>query len=131
MESVKADVTAFYQRQVSLESLVEKLDNQGHGDVEQQLFLIATCNICKLNEVETNGIALTEASHYVISLKLQPDESLQAHVREFQLRGNMNYSIRIPITQQYLIEVKSSWKDTLTKEKHIGRSGNVASKLNM
>ena len=68
---------------------------------------------CDFASSKSEGINRAEAMILLNKLKSQLDPSLQQHVREIQLRGARNYKVRVPITPEYIPEIRNTWNDFL------------------
>ena len=65
----------------------------------------------------------------VNKLKAGLDPTLQQHVKDLQLRGKRNYKVRVPVTPEYIPEIRGVWNDMLKTEPHNGKELKVTAQL--
>ena len=107
--TMKGDITQLKENQSSLEVRVAALETG--GQVEFKPTYLEVRGFCDFASSTSDGISRAEATVLVNKLKAGLDPSLQQHVRELQLQKSKNYKIRVPVTPDYLQEIRNVWNE--------------------
>ena len=124
IQDMKQDIGGLKVGQQSLEARVGVLELGGGGGGGSsgegwKPSFVEIVGFCKWEDRAAKGVSRTEASALLESLKGLVDPSIQCHVRDLSLRSGQNHIVKVPITPEYLEEIKNTWNDNLSKESNM------------
>ena len=132
VETVKSDVKALQNSHSSLESRVVALESGVQPrSAEWKPTYVEIQGFCEFAEARTHGIRRSEASEIVMKLKALLDPSLQPHVRELQLGSNRNHKFKIPVSPDYIHEIKNAWNEHLSDPTNVFQGKQLRARLQL
>ena len=129
VETIKSDVGKLQTQHSSLDQRVAALEKGTTVGSEFKPTYLELRGFCEFANSKTEGISRADASILLNKLKAGLDPTLQQHVRDLQLRGARNYKVRIPVTPEYLSEIRNTWNDMLEAEPYKGKQLKVTAEL--
>ena len=113
VKQVKTDMVWLKERQDNVEARLRAIESgeKTTSTGQWKPSFVDILGFCEYKDVQTKGITRTEAVTLVETLKSGLDPTLQCHVRDIELRSGKNYSVRVPITPQFVYEIKNTWND--------------------